>query len=130
MFPEMAVVEANALVEVTLVATVDVNIVEDVCAGDVVKNDAFVAGGSGTYGYDGHGFISCGPSIDSKTYPINEPTVSPTLYDNVIILPVTSFSVAGTLAGASIIGKLPAKPFVMPSAAVNTNAADSPAITG
>lgn len=89
-----------------------------------------VVGGIGMYGYDGHGLISCGPSIDSNMYPIIEPAVRPTLYDNVIMLPVTSFSVAGTLAGASIIGKLPAKPFVTPSAALNTNADASPAITG
>lgn len=31
--------------------------------------DAFVvAGCSGMYGYDGQGFINCGPSIDSNTY--------------------------------------------------------------
>lgn len=52
------------------------------------------------------------------------------MYDNVIILPVTSFRVAGTLAGANIIGKLPDNPFVMPSAALNTKAAASPAMIG
>lgn len=89
-----------------------------------------VVGGIGIYGYDGHGLISCGPSIDSNIYPIIEPAVSPTLYDSVIIFPVTSFKVAGTLAGANIIGKLPARPLVTPSAALNTNADASPAITG
>lgn len=46
------------------------------------------------------------------------------------MLPVTSFNVAGTLAGANIIGKLPAKPFVIPNAALNINAGVSPAIIG
>lgn len=61
---------------------------------------------------------------------MREPAVRPTLYDNVIILPVTSFRVAGTLAGANIIGKLPDNPFVIPSAALNTKAAASPAMIG
>lgn len=68
--------------------------------------------------------------MDSNTYPTKEPAVSPMLYDNVIMLPVTSFSVADTLSGASIIGKLPAKPLVIPRAAVKMNADASPAITG
>lgn len=46
------------------------------------------------------------------------------------MLPVTSFNVAGTFAGANIIGKLPAKPLVMPNAALNMNAGVSPAIIG
>lgn len=82
------------------------------------------------YGYEGQGSMSWGPSIDSKTYPIREPAVRPTLYDNVIMFPVTSFRVAGTFAGASIIGSDPARPFVTPSAELKTNAAASPAITG
>lgn len=39
-------------------------------------------------------------------------------------------SVAGTLAGASIIGKLPAKPLVTPSAIVNMNEGASPPMIG
>lgn len=68
--------------------------------------------------------------MDSKTYPTNEPAVSPMLYESVIMLPVTSLSVAETLSGANIIGKLPAKPLVIPRAAVKTKADASPAITG
>lgn len=52
------------------------------------------------------------------------------LYESVIILPVASFSVAGTFAGANIIGNDPASPFVIPSAAVNINAGVSPEIMG
>lgn len=46
------------------------------------------------------------------------------------MLPVASLSVAGTLDGANIMGKLPAKPFVMPRAAVKMNAGVSPPMTG
>lgn len=49
----------------------------------------------------GQGLIIGGPSIESNTYPIKEPAVSPMLYDNVIIFPVASFNVAGTFAGAN-----------------------------
>lgn len=52
------------------------------------------------------------------------------LYESVIMLPVASLSVAGTLDGANIMGKLPARPFVMPSAAVKMNAGVSPPMTG
>lgn len=52
------------------------------------------------------------------------------LYESVIIFPVASFSVAGTLDGANIIGNEPASPFVTPNAAVNINAGVSPAIIG
>lgn len=74
--------------------------------------------------------MSWGPSIDSKTYPMREPAVRPTLYDRVIMLPVTSLRVAGTLAGASIMGSDPARPLVTPRAVLNTKAAASPAMTG
>lgn len=87
-------------------------------------------GGIGAYGYIGHGFAIGGPSIESNTYPISEPAVKPTLYESVIIFPVASLSVAGTLDGANIIGKLPAKPFVMPKAAVKINAGVSPLMIG
>lgn len=67
-----------------------------------------------------------GPSILSNTYPINEPAVKPILYDRVIMFPVASFKVAGTFDGANIMGSEPARPFVMPSAAVKINAGVSP----
>lgn len=85
---------------------------------------------NGAYGYVGHGFAIGAPSIESNTYPINDPAVRPTLYESVIMFPVASLSVAGTFDGANIIGKLPAKPFVIPSAAVKMNAGVSPAIIG
>lgn len=43
---------------------------------------------------------------------------------------MASFNVPGTLDGANIIGSEPAKPFVMPNAAVKMNAGVSPAIIG
>lgn len=89
-----------------------------------------IDGGVGTNGYCGQVCFNCSPIIESKTLPMRDPAVRPTLYESVIMLPVTSFNVAGTLAGANIIGKLPAKPFVMPRAALNMNAGVSPAITG
>lgn len=46
------------------------------------------------------------------------------------MLPVASFKVAGTFDGANIMGNEPAKPFVMPSAAVKMKAGVSPAIIG
>lgn len=46
------------------------------------------------------------------------------------MLPVTSLRVAGTLAGASIMGRDPASPLVTPRAELKTKAAASPAITG
>lgn len=46
------------------------------------------------------------------------------------MFPVASLSVAGTFDGANIIGKLPAKPFVMPSAAVKMKAGVSPLMIG
>lgn len=46
------------------------------------------------------------------------------------IVPVASFNVAGTLDGANIIGNEPAKPFVMPNAAVKMNAGVSPLMVG
>lgn len=61
---------------------------------------------------------------------MREPAVKPMLYESVIMLPVASFKVAGTFEGANIIGNEPAKPFVMPNAAVNINAGVSPAMTG
>lgn len=74
-------------------------VVVDVVVLVMKDNDAFVvAGFSGMYGYEGHGFINWGPSIDSKTYPkffkkiiylhsllllnvlpIRDPAVNPTL---------------------------------------------------
>lgn len=54
----------------------------------------------------------------------------PILYENVIILPVASFRVGGTLHGANIIDNEAARPFVVPNAAVKMNAGVSPEITG
>lgn len=61
---------------------------------------------------------------------MSDPAVSPILYESVIILPVASFKVAGTFDGANIMGKEPAKPLVMPNAAVKMKAGVSPAMTG
>lgn len=84
----------------------------------------------GMNGYFGQGSWICGPSIDSNTQLMSEPAVKPILYESVIMLPVASFSVAGTFDGANIIGRDPAKPFVMPNAAVNMKAGVSPAMIG
>lgn len=46
------------------------------------------------------------------------------------VVPVASFNVAGTFDGANIIGNEPAKPFVMPKAAVKMNAGVSPLMVG
>lgn len=119
------IVNGDAVVVVAIVFNVDV------IARRVVTVTLFTdVGTNGAYGYVGHGFAIGAPSIESNTYPINDPAVRPTLYDSVIMFPVASLSVAGTLDGANIIGRLPAKPFVIPNAAVNMNAGVSPAIIG
>lgn len=66
----------------------------------------------------------------SKTYPTSEPAVSPVIYEIVIIFPVISFCGAATFNGAKSIGKLPARPFDTPKAAVKTKAGNSPEMVG
>lgn len=47
-----------------------------------------------------------------------------------MMLPAISFNGAATFDGANNIGKLPAKPFEIPKAAVKINAGSSPEIVG
>lgn len=109
-------------------SVVDLNV--DVIVLIVDANVVFIGASVAMNGNFGHGETNGGPSIESNTYPIKDPTVKPMLYESVIIFPVASFNVAGTLDGANIIGNEPANPFVIPRAAVNINAGVSPAITG
>lgn len=109
-------------------SVVDLNVDVIVLIVDAIV--VFIGASVAMNGNFGHGLTIGGPSIESNTYPIKDPTVNPMLYESVIIFPVASFNVAGTLDGANIIGNEPANPFVIPRAAVNINAGVSPAITG
>lgn len=84
----------------------------------------------GMNGNLGHGSTVCGPRILSNTMPMYMPATIPTLYEKVMILPVASFKVAGTLHGANIIDNEAANPLVVPNAAVKMKAGVSPEITG
>lgn len=109
-------------------SVVDLNVDVIVLIVDAIV--VFIGASVAMNGNFGQGLTNGGPSIESNTYPIKDPTVKPMLYESVIIFPVASFNVAGTLDGANIIGNEPANPFVIPRAAVNINAGVSPAITG
>lgn len=109
-------------------SVVDLNVDVIVLIVDAIV--VFIGASVAMNGNFGHGLTIGGPSIESNTYPIKDPTVKPMLYESVIIFPVASFNVAGTLDGANIIGNEPANPFVIPRAAVNINAGVSPAIIG
>lgn len=64
----VVVASCNFGMNVVGIIGVVVVVVVDVVVLVMNDKDAFVvAGFSGMYGYDGHGFINCGPSIDSKT---------------------------------------------------------------
>lgn len=109
-------------------SVVDLNVDVIVLIVDAIV--VFIGASVAMNGNFGHGETIGGPNMESNTYPIKDPTVKPMLYESVIIFPVASFNVAGTLDGANIIGNEPANPFVIPRAAVNINAGVSPAITG
>lgn len=123
----------NSVLEKLIIVLV-VGIAIDFTKVEMVEVVALITDGrAGINGYSGHisdRGIGCPSIFRSKMKPINDPAVRPTLYDRVIIFPAASLSVAGTFAGANIIGRLPAKPLVIPKAAVKMNAGVSPAIIG
>lgn len=88
------------------------------------------SGAFGMNGYCGQGNAIGGPSIFSNTYPTIDPTVSPVMYEMVMIFPVISFKGVETFWDAIIIGKLPASPLDTPRAVVKINAGSSPPIVG